>query len=119
MLALYQSCLKHPLLLLCFSLAIAVGGIAGIANFRFDASADTLVVQGYPRLRQYTEMSALFGGDDFVVLTYTSDDMFTHGGLSELAELQAKMGRIDGIRSTYSILDAPLVEVHLDVLVPI
>lgn len=83
--------------------------ISGIGQFKFDASSDTLVVDGDPGLLEYNRMSALFGSDDFIVMTYSNENMFSDAALRDLAELQESMSQLPGILSTYSILNAPLI----------
>ncbi|MFT7219369.1 MAG: putative RND superfamily exporter protein [Candidatus Azotimanducaceae bacterium] len=83
--------------------------ISGIGQFKFDASSDTLVVDEDPGLLEYNRMSALFGSDDFIVMTYSNENMFSDAALLDLAELQESMSQLPGILSTYSILNAPLI----------
>lgn len=105
----YFRALQYPRLVLVLFLALSLIAVSGSTNFRFDASSDTLVVQGDPKLLEYNRMSMLFDGDDFVVLTYHHDNLFSDSALTDLAELQASMSLVPGIQSTYSILDAPLI----------
>ena len=105
----YFRLLQHPVWLLLAFLCLAAIAIAGAPKFRFDASSDTLVVQGDPKLLQYQKMAARFGGDDFVVLTYHDEDLLSDRALVVLADLQARMANLPGIETTYSILDAPLI----------
>jgi len=106
----YDQCLKKPSYLMAVSLLVVVAAASQLRHFSFDASADTLVVEGDPELATYNRMSALFSGDDFVVLTYSSEQLFTAGALNEVAELQQLMDALPGIESTFSILDAPLIK---------
>jgi predicted RND superfamily exporter protein len=106
----YTRCLRYPGILLAASLLLATAFIYQIRYFDFDASADTLVVQGDPELARYLDMAEQFGGDDFIVLTYASPDIFTPQGLEEIQRLQAQVSSLAGVSSTYSILDAPLIE---------
>lgn len=106
----YFSLLKHPRLVLVGCLVLCVVVVSGISNFSFDASADTLVVEGDPSLARYNEMASIFGGDDFIVLTYTSDDVISDVALDEIEALQQQLSDLPGVKSTYSILDAPLIE---------
>ncbi len=106
----YFSLLKYPRLVLFSCLILCLAVMSGIRHFSFDASADTLVVEGDPALAQYNEMAAIFGGDDFIVLTYTADDVLSDTALDEIDDLQQRLAALPGIKSTYSILDAPLIE---------
>lgn len=110
MLTAYKQILRAPLALL-FVLLLVIGWAAlHLDNFRFDASADTLVVKDDPLLLEYLEFARLFETDDFLVLTYTSEDIFSAASLAEIEKLQLEVSRLDGVRSTFSILDAPLLQ---------
>lgn len=91
-------------------LLILFAAATQLRHFSFDASSDTLVVEGDPELLVYNQMTALFGGDDFIVLTYSSDKIFTKAGLAEIELLQQQISRLKGVDTTFSILDAPLIE---------
>lgn len=106
----YFKALQYPRLVLLIFLSVTLLAISGIPGFRFDASSDSLVVDGDPKLLEYNNMLSMFDSDDFVVLTYRHDNLFSDEALADLAELQASMALIRGIESTYSILDAPLLE---------
>lgn len=106
----YFSLLRYPKLVLISCLVLCLTTMSGIRHFSFDASADTLVVEGDPALEKYNQMAEVFGGDDFIVLTYTREDLFSDTALDEIESLQQQLAELPGISSTYSILDAPLIE---------
>lgn len=106
----FFTALQYPKSVLLLFLFLAMMAVSGITQFRFDASSESLVVQTDPKLLEYNRMASLFSGDDFVVLAYENDDLFSDEALAELAGLQAKMSVLPGIATTYSILDAPLLE---------
>ena len=106
----YFALLQHPGIMLVICLLLSAALISGIRQFSFDASSDTLVVEGDPALTQYNKMANIFGGDDFVVLTYGSDDVLSETAIAEIDELQGQMKKLPGVARTYSILDAPLLE---------
>ena len=56
----YTRCLRYPGILLAASLLLATAFIYQIRYFDFDASADTLVVQGDPELARYLDMAEQF-----------------------------------------------------------
>ena len=62
----------------------------------FDASADTLVVEGDENLAHYHDMLATFGETSFVVLTYTprSGELFDTRHLGALQALQASVATV-------------------------
>ena len=84
-----------------------------IQYFTFDASPDTLVVEGDPKLKTYLDMTEIFGGDEFLVVTYTRKDqgsLFTDESLDHISEIQNELTSIEGVESVLSILDAPLIK---------
>ena len=86
---------------------------AGYASrFSFDASAETLVVQDDPDLALYREISGVFGGDDFLLVTFTPHQgaLLSMANVQLLAELQDRLGTIEGVTSVFSVLDAPLLK---------
>ena len=86
---------------------------AGYASkFSFDASADTLVVQNDPDLALYREISEVFGGDDFLLVTFTPHEgqLLSAANVQVLVELQRRLGAVEGVTSVFSVLDAPLLK---------
>ena len=107
----YLAMLGHPGRMLV-GLTGALLLAAGFASrFSFDASADTLVVEDDPDLLLYREISAVFGGDDFLLVTFTphAGDLLASANLDALGRLQRRLGEIDGVTSVFSVLDAPLL----------
>jgi predicted RND superfamily exporter protein len=89
-------------------------GLAGsyLKDFRFDASSDTLVVEGDADLAQYEEVAEVFGGDDFLFLTFepNSRKPITPEALETLGSIVQGIRDIEGVSSVFSILDAPLLK---------
>ena len=106
----YCKILDHPLATLLACLAVCLALASGLRDFRFDASADTLVVDGDPALAQYNDMASMFSGDEFIVLTYTSDDVLADESLAEIGALQQALADLPGVSGAWSILDMPLIE---------
>jgi uncharacterized protein len=108
----------HPRTLLAAVLVLLLIAMAFWSRFSFDASADTLVVEGDPELAYYLEISQRFGGDAFLVLTYRpladggqspAQRLFSRPVLDEVGRLQAELVAVPGVSSVFSILDAPLL----------
>ena len=98
------------LLLLCGILL----GLASyyVGDFRFDASSDTLVVEGDADLAQYEEVVEVFGGDDFLFLTFepNSRKPITPEALETLEAIVQDIRNVEGVKSVFSVLDAPLLK---------
>ncbi len=108
---LYLACLKRPSWLLAVMAALLAGSAFYWGDLRFDASSETLVVEGDEAFAAYSDMAKRFPTDDFVLLTYTprSADVFSPERLDQLAQLQSGAAEIDGVSATLSVLDLPLL----------
>ncbi|HIG44042.1 MAG: MMPL family transporter [bacterium] len=109
----YRDIISFPRLILTAIFCLSAVAAWQLQNFTFDASADTLVVQGDPKLAKYLEMTEYFGGDEFLAVTYSRKDgldLFSDQSLSELLVLQTQLDSLAGVKSIFSILDAPLIK---------
>ena len=111
LLASYDRLLMRPFLMLLGVLLITLIALPGTRYFTFDASADTLVVQGDPELEFYRTVLARFGGDEFMlmILNPNDGDVLSQSTLALIARLEKKLTALDGVRNVLSILDAPLL----------
>lgn len=95
-------------------LAIAVViGLAGTqaTKFRLDASADSLVLENDDSLKYYRAISARYGSDEFLVITYAPvADLFSDPVLEDLAKLRDALEEIESVGTVLSILDVPMVQ---------
>ena len=107
----YLAMLGHPGRMLVGLTGVLLLAAGFASRFSFDASADTLVVEDDPDLLLYREISAVFGGDDFLLVTFTphAGDLLASANLDALGRLQRRLGEIDGVTSVFSVLDAPLL----------
>lgn len=112
MLALYLKSLEYPRLILTFVALLFLMAISFWPRFTFEASSDTLVVEGDPDLAYYREIEQRFGGEEMLFLTYTpvGQALFSPDVLAEIAEIQDRMVALDNVSSVFSILDAPLLD---------
>jgi hypothetical protein len=108
----YVRVLDVPRTVLAVVVCMAV--VAGYysTRFSFDASSDTLVVQGDPDLAEYLRVSERFGGDEFLLLIFrpAEGDALAPANVDTLERLQADLEAVDGVAGVFSILDAPLLE---------
>jgi predicted RND superfamily exporter protein len=104
--------LRWPLaVLVCVSVVTA--GLGWYAQqFRMDASADSLVVEGDADLEYSRVINSRYGTGDFVFVTYTPDGpLFTADSLTALRGLRAALLALPGVKSVDSIFDVPLLRV--------
>lgn len=80
-------------------------------DFRLDASADSLLLEDDPDLQLLRKLTARYGGQDLLIVTFTPDEpLFSDASLARLAELREALRRIDGVDTVTTLLDVPLVE---------
>lgn len=80
-------------------------------DFRLDASGDSLLLENDADLRYYRGTTARYGSDDYLIITYTSqDDLFSTSTLADLQRLRDELLELDGFDSVISILDVPLID---------
>ena len=80
-------------------------------NFRLDASAETLVLEGDRDLEYARLISSRYGQQEFLFLTFSpKGDLLADRTLDVLSRLQADLQRLEGVSSVFTILDAPLLE---------
>jgi len=98
--------------MLIFIVLLCLLAASFLPRFTFEASSDTLVVEGDPDLAYYREIEQRFGGEEALFLTYTPTEttLFSVAALAEIAKIQAKVEALDNVSSVFSILDAPLLD---------
>ena len=97
---------------LIFSFLIFIFLIFGIytKDFRLDASSETLLIDGDPDLTYLNEVNKRYGSKEFLVLTYTPDDLMTSdSSVNNLLSLKYKIQSLDWVHSVITILDIPLL----------
>lgn len=112
MLSLYLKSLEYPRLILAFVTLLFLLALSFWPRFTFEASSDTLVVEGDPDLAYYREIEQRFGGEEMLFLTYSpvGQPLFSPEVLAEIAEIQSRMAALENVSSVFSILDAPLLD---------
>ena len=104
--------LGKPWLVLGCILVLATGLGWYTQQFRMDASADSLVVEGDPDLEFSREINARYGTSDFVFVTFNPDqELFSESSLAALRALKAELQAVSGVDSVDSIFDVPLFKV--------
>ncbi len=103
--------LAHPVaILIGFALILVVASLR-LDQFRLDASAESLVLENDQALEQYRTMTQRFtGSDDFLVVTYSPEaELFSTQGIGALRALRDELAGLEGVASTNSILNVPLL----------
>src|SRR6056297_438507 len=101
----------HPVIILAaFALLLALAAFK-FDQFRLDASAESLVLEDDRSLEQYRQVNRRFtDSDDFLIVTFTPrEELFSDEGLALLRSLRDDLAALDGVSSTNSILNVPLL----------
>ena len=81
------------------------------ADFRLDASTETLIIETDADLRYSRLIKSRYGGYDYLLITYTpKSDLFSEESLKKLTQLRDDLKQTKRVTSVVSILDAPLLE---------
>jgi len=102
--------LRQPIAILTIgAVLIAVFGWHA-RDFGLDASADSLTLEGDADLSYYRTMSARYGSDDYLIVTFApEEDLFSDAVLQQLRDLRSELNSLDNVESVVSILDVPLI----------
>ncbi len=108
---LYSRLLRWPAVVVGFMAVLFVASAFFWPSLRFDASSETLVVEGDPEFAAYLDTAERFPSDAFVLLTFTPDKgrPFDADNLAVLAAIQEEADQLPGVTGTLSILDVPLL----------
>lgn len=103
--------LRWPLyVLICILLGVAYLTYHS-KDFRLDASAETLVLEGDKDLKYSRLIDSRYGLNDFLVVTFTPEnDLFAERTMKQLSRIQGELERLEGVESVTSVLNVPLME---------
>jgi predicted RND superfamily exporter protein len=68
-------------------------------DFKLDASGDSLLLERDADLRYYHGIRARYGSDDFLIITYTTEnDLFSPESIADIAKLRDELSEIEGLK---------------------
>src|SRR5690606_7172086 len=111
LLRIYESIvIARPKLTLIIIALLLLFLAAGLPRVKVDASADSLTLENDASLEFHREVTARYQSGDFLVVTYSPKaDLFSDEALATLKALRDELKTINGVTSTLSILDVPLL----------
>lgn len=105
-----KTILNKPIISLIVITLIVIFFSLFIRDFRLDASSDALVLEHDPGLKYYRSIRAIYGSDDYLIITYKPKQaLFSEAGLKRLGELRDQLKKLKRVKSVFTILDAPLI----------
>ena len=105
-----KSILRYPKAVLFLALLVIAALATQIREFKLDASADSLVLEGDEDLKYYREVSRRYQTEDFLLVTFTpSGELFSDTVLKQIRALRDDLAVLSGVASVVTILDVPLL----------
>lgn len=103
--------LRRPVLTLLVTFLILAWLASHLPNFKLDASADSLVLEGDKDLEYSRQITKRYGSEDFLLVTYSPEqDLLSAPVLAEIDKLRLELAELEGVSSVVTILDVPLLE---------
>lgn len=101
---------KRPAITLSVLFLVMLFAVAGLPNFKLDASADSLTLEHDTSIDYLREISKRYQRGDFLVVTFTPNaDLFSDESIELLKKLSDDFAQVDGVESVYSMIDVPLL----------
>ena len=102
--------LGKPILVLVGILIVSITSAYYAREFRLDASADSLFLEGDQSLQTFRESADKFGTKDFLLVTYVpNQDLFADSSLAHIRDLKEQFLKLPLVESVVSLVDIPLV----------
>jgi hypothetical protein len=107
----YRLTLDHSRWVL-FGIAVFIALAAFYAQgFKLDASSDSLTLENDAALRYYRGVSARYGSDDYLVVTYSPRaDLMSDAVLDDIGKLRDQLTALKDVASVTTLLDVPLLD---------
>lgn len=82
-----------------------------LPKLKVDASTQTLLIEKDKDLEFFKTISTRYKSPNFLILAYTPDDeLLSKKTLEHIKEISSDILKIDGVKSVFSIINAPLLE---------
>ena len=105
-----KNIIEKPKAVLILLLLFLIGFGFFTKDFRLDASSDTLLLENDPDLQYLREINERYGSKEFLILTYTPDELMTsEKSLNNLLSLKYKIQSLNWVHSVITLLDIPLL----------
>jgi uncharacterized protein len=83
----------------------------GLANFRLDASADSLLLENDPDLKEFRDLALRYNARDFLFVTVSPKaGLFSAPSMALIRDLRKALKALPQVASVVTVLDVPLVK---------
>jgi predicted RND superfamily exporter protein len=103
--------LHNPKIVLAILLSILVFFGYQTTNFKLDASADSLLLEGDTDLKLFRKINERYPSSSLLVVTFTPEkELFSPPSLEAVKKLRDELRKVESVDSVFTILDAPLFQ---------
>jgi len=103
--------IAHPIRALAVLALLLALAASGLPKFRLDASADSLLLESDPDLKQFRELNQRYAARDFLFVTVTPPGgLLGQDSLALVDDLSRELAAIAAVDQVTSVLDVPLVK---------
>lgn len=103
--------LRRPWLSLGLVALVLLLSASQMSKIKLDASADSLMLQGDPSLDLFREVSAEYGAEDFLLLTWQPQaPLLSDASLQPLRRMADELRSLPRVSSVVTVWDVPLLE---------
>jgi predicted RND superfamily exporter protein len=100
--------LRFPWLALLAVFGVVAAFAAFLPGFKLDVSSDAIILEKDPALRVYDASRLIFGSDDYVLVAYRSEDVFSERNIARLSALTRDLAAIPGVDTVMSLTSESL-----------
>ena len=98
-----QKIVSHKFIVLCLSILAAIPFLIRLPDVKTVDNVDYFTIENDPDVAFYEEMKSIFGNDEFFIIAFKKDNLFTKENLESLKQLTDKLSDIEGIRDIKSL----------------
>lgn len=95
--------LRHPLLVIFFTFLITASALFFIPRIRFDNSVEVYFDKKGRNYTRFQEWKKEFGSDQFIVIAFSDDDIFTEENLSLISRLTERFQSLKYVKDVKSL----------------
>ena len=103
--------IERPTLTVMLLLVLLGAVVTGVPKFRLDASADSLLLESDPDLKQFRDLAKRYQARDFLFMTVTPQQpLLSKDSLALIHALRDELKALPNVGSVTTVLDVPLVK---------
>ncbi len=94
---------SHRFIVLCLSILAAIPFLIQLPDVKTVDNVDYFTIENDPDVQFYDQMKEIFGNDEFFIIAFKKDNLFTKENLESLKQLTDELSGIEGIRDIKSL----------------